>query len=410
MNDRDRAVLSVLAAREAELLELARELVATPSPNPPGDERAAAEIASQAMRGLGFRDVTSLGLEDARPNVVGTVGAPTGRTLLLNGHLDTKPAGNLEEWRTGPWDPVVEDGRLCGLGSTDMKGAVAAMIHAGGALHESGALTDGRLRLALVADEEAGSRFGAAYLAGRPEAAADAVIVCEPTGTTSGWEYIAAASRGISCFRIVVRGTQMHSSLSDRLPSVNASVELARLLTRLADEWRPSFDPHPAIPGGPTVNAGVTLSGGVFFGIYPGEAEFGVDVRTVPGMTLERLRSDLGAFLDRLRADRPDLDARVEWVPDLEWFPPSWIDPDHSVVRAARTAATEVLGRDVPVGIMPAFTDGTHWSLAGIPTVPAFGPGRLPLAHRPNEWLSVQELHEAARIYALSALRFCAPG
>jgi hypothetical protein len=71
----------------------------------------------------------------------------------------------------------------------------------------------------------------------------------------------------------------MHSSLSDRLPSVNASVKLARVVSRLADEFR--------LPEGATSNIGVTLSAGVYFGVYPGEAECGVDVRTVPGMTFE---------------------------------------------------------------------------------------------------------------------------
>jgi succinyl-diaminopimelate desuccinylase len=76
------------------------------------------------------------------------------------------------------------------------------------------------------------------------------------------------------------------------------------------------------------------------------------------------------------------------------------------VVTAARGAAREVLGRDVPLATMPAFTDGTHWHLAGRACIPALGPGSLLLAHRPNEYVSVDEVIEAARIYALTALRY----
>lgn len=389
-------MLDVLAARERELVELARELVATPSPNPPGDERACAALVHDAMRTLGYRDVRVVARAPERPNVVGEVGA-AGPSLILNGHLDTKPAGDETEWETSPYDPVIRNGRLYGLGATDMKGAVAAMVHAGGALAETGTL-EGTLKVVLSADEEAGSAFGVRHLVAERAVEADAVLVGEPTGLTDGWEYVAVASRGISCFRLRVRGTQMHSSLSDRLPSVNASVKLARVLTRLVDEL--------GLPEGATLNAGVTLRGGIYFGIYPGEAECGFDVRTVPGMTLEWLEAAVAAFLGRLREEDPELDVEAEWVPELTWFPPSAIPEDHPLVRAARTAARDVLGREVPPGTMPAFTDGTNWSAGGMASIPAFGPGLLPLAHRPNEYVEVREVVEAARIYALAALRY----
>lgn len=201
----------------------------------------------------------------------------------------------------------------------------------------------------------------------------------------------------------------MHSSLSDQVPSVNASVKLAQILTRMSTEFRPRHPTDPRVPGGPTVNLGVTLKGGVFFGVYPGRAEFGIDVRTIPGMTRDGLEADIAAFMDRLRHEDPELDVSVEPVPNLEWFPPSSIDPGHPLVAAAQGAARAVLGREVPLGTMPAFTDGTHWHLAGVACIPAFGPGSLLLAHRPNEYVAVEEVAAAARIYALTALRYLSP-
>lgn len=406
---RERGVLRVLAAWERDLVGFARQLVATASPNPPGDERQVAELAGSVMTSLGYEHVRTVAISETRPNVVGEVGATgTGRTLMFNGHLDTKPPGDESEWETGPYDPVIRGGRLYGLGATDMKGAVAAMVYAGAALAEAGALR-GKLRVVLTADEEAGSRFGARFLAGRSEVAADAAVVGEPTGMEVPWAYIAAASRGISCLRVSVRGTQMHSSLSDQVPSVNASVKLAQILTRMSSDFRPSHPTDPRVPGGPTVNLGVTLNGGVFFGVYPGHAEFGIDVRTIPGMTRDGLEADITAFMDRLRHEDPELDVSVEPVPNLEWFPPSSIDPGHPLVAAAQGAARAVLGREVPLGTMPAFTDGTHWHLAGVACIPAFGPGSLLLAHRPNEYVAVEEVAAAARIYALTALRYLSP-
>lgn len=387
-------------------MKFAQDLIAAPSPNPPGDERQVAQRARSEMARLGYSAIREVAKEPARPNVVGeVVGSRKGRVLMLNGHIDTKPAGDVGQWVIDPYDPMILDGRLNGLGSADMKGAVAAMVYAGAALAEVGAPA-GTLRVVLTADEEAGSHFGARFLAGLPDFAADAAVVGEPTGMQSPWSYVAVASRGISCFRISVRGTQMHSSLSDQIPSVNASVKLAQVLSRMASGFRPRHPLAPGVPGGPTVNLGVTLTGGVFFGVYPGHAEFGIDVRTVPGMTHAGLHADLTDFVQQLRNGDSELDVSIDPVPDLEWFPPSSIDPAHPLVVAAQSAASDVLGREVPLGTMPAFTDGSNWHLAGMECIPALGPGSLLAAHRPNEFVTVDEVVAAARIYALTAVRY----
>jgi acetylornithine deacetylase/succinyl-diaminopimelate desuccinylase-like protein len=383
--------------------------VATPSPNPPGDERGVVEQAQNTMARLGYEGLRTVAMDPSRPNLIGQIGgASAGPVLTFSGHLDTKPPGELSEWTTGPYDPVVRDGRLYGLGATDMKGAVAAMVYAGAAVAQTA--PSGTLRLALSADEEAGSRFGARFLVGLPEMAADAVLVGEPTGMKTSWTYVGIANRGIAAFRVSVRGTQMHSSLSDQVPSVNASVKLGSVLSRMASEFRPRYPHNPEVPGGPTVNLGVTLSGGVFFGVYPGHAEFGIDVRTVPGMTYAGLQSDFNAFVEKLRDEDPDLDVSVEPVPELGWLPPSSIAPDHPLVVATSSAARDVLGRDVPLGTMPAFTDGSQWNHAGMACIPAFGPGSLLQAHQPNEFVPVEDVIMAARIYALTAIRYLGSG
>jgi acetylornithine deacetylase/succinyl-diaminopimelate desuccinylase-like protein len=397
----EQQVLAALRAREGELVELARELVATRSPNPPGDERAVAAVARDAMSSYGFADVRTLARAAKRPNVAGDVGAGA-RSLILTGHLDTKPPGDEGEWKPPPYEAAVADGRLRGLGSTDMKGAVAAMLAAGRALAEADAL-GGRLRVVLTADEEAGSAFGAGFVA--PGERADAVLIGEPSGITAPWEFVGIACRGVSCFRIRVEGTQMHSSLTDRLPSVNASAKMAQVLLRLAREFRPRYEPN-GLGATPTVNAGVVVEGGVFYGVCPGNASFGIDVRTVRGMTLERLRADLDEFLDGLRGDDPELRVTVEQPPDLTWIEPCAIDAAHPLAVAAQGAAEEVLGREVPLGVFPGGTDGSLWAAAGIPTIPALGPGLLTLAHRPNEYIEVEEILQASRIYALAAVRF----
>ncbi len=401
----DERLVAFLRARREELVAFAQELVATPSPNPPGDERAAAALVVAKLRGLGVGEVETVGASAERPNVLARVGGDGGRTVVLCGHLDTKPAGELSQWRHHPYAAVIEAGELHGLGSSDMKGAVAAMVFAAGALAAEG-LERGRLSLVLSADEEAGSRAGCAWLASSGLLEGDAAVLGEPCGISREWEAVDIVSRGAALFKVRVRGTQMHSSLSDRLRSVNATVQMARLLERMDRELLARLRYPPAAAPGlvPTVNVGVTARAGVFYGVYPGEAEFACDIRTVPGMSREQLVEDLEAFLAAAAADDPALDAELEF--DV-WVPATAIDPAHPLVLALQEASGIVLGEVRPLGVFPGATDASHLQLtAGIPTVAAFGPGFLPRAHAPNESAPLEGIVQAAELYALAVRRY----
>ena len=115
----------------------------------------------------------------------------------------------------------------------DMKAAVAAFVYATAALKQTGQLA-GDLLLALVANEEGGSKYGADYLCSRYGVKADMAVIGEPPGVTKEWENIQLGCRGVSCFVIKVYGTQIHSSISDRFGAVNASVKLAGVMDRMA--------------------------------------------------------------------------------------------------------------------------------------------------------------------------------
>ncbi len=404
-------VRAYLGGRETEVLELTRDLIRTPSPNPPGDERAVAGLVTDRLRALGIDDITQLGAQEERPNVLARVkGAAPGRTLILSGHLDTKPAGDMDAWETDPWDPVLRDGDLIGLGSGDMKAAVAGMMYAAAALKHAqeagGTGFAGEVVLVFTADEEAGARFGSKWLADNGHLQADAAVIGEPSGITAEWQSVHLVSRGAALFKVAVTGTQMHSSISDRLPGINATVKMARLIDRMDRELLSylTYDEHPLCPTGPTVNVGVMAEAGVFYGVYPGNAEFACDVRTLPGMTEESLKADIGRFLADAMADDPDLRAELDWFLTV---PPVEIDADHPVVGALVEAGREVLGTAPDLDAFPGATDAPYFQLtAGIPTVAAFGPGMLPRAHSPNEYMDADGAALSASIYALAALHY----
>jgi acetylornithine deacetylase/succinyl-diaminopimelate desuccinylase-like protein len=400
-----------LADDRGEIIELAGRLVAAPSPNPPGDERAAAAVVLDALaeRGLSGARIVSRGPE--RPNVVLTLDfGPGGRHLCLSGHLDTKPVGSAR-WHTDPFTATVVDGRLFGLGAVDMKGAIAAMICAAARVAASPPAR-GRLTLLFTADEEDGAAWGARYLAESGHVAADGVVIGEPGGLQADFDRLHLGSRGIARLRFRVSGDQGHASLSDRSGAVNASTEMARLLLGFTERFRPGQPPSPTELDGwtTTVTGGVRLSGGVGYGIVPGEAGFDGEVRTLPGMSRDTFEDELRQFMAAEHAANPRLRAQAGTAePPADWLPATLVDDADPLVAAARQSCRQELGVIPPSAVFPGTTDAAFLqAMAGVPTLPALGPGLLACAHGADEWVSVNALGRAVSLYEALTRCFCA--
>jgi acetylornithine deacetylase/succinyl-diaminopimelate desuccinylase-like protein len=366
-------------------------------------------VIERALAHYGLPQARVLAEEPHRPNLIVRIdGARPGPHLALCGHLDTKPVGDAAaEWRTDPFAPTIEGDRLFGLGSTDMKGACAAMVLAGAAFARVADLTAGSLSLIFTADEEYGSHFGASYLVRSRALEVDAILLGEPAGVHEDWEAIRVISRGFSGFRVIVNGTQTHSSISDQLPTVNAVEAMANVLVALRRELKLRYPEHPLCPAGPTINLGVKSIGGVGYGVLPGHAEFWCDIRTTPGMTQDFLAADVEAALERIRPLVPGAGVTWEFAPALAWIAPTEVLADDPIVLAAQQAAVDVLGESPPLAAFPGATDAWPFQAqGGIPTLAAFGPGLLPLAHGPNEWVSILALQQATHIFADTAIRY----
>lgn len=402
-------VEAILDRKRADLEALVTMLVGIDSQIPPhGDERQIARYLTEAMHQLGLPAAETFARIPARPNlVVRMPGTGAGRSLVLNGHIDTKPVGDARAlWRTDPLVATRVGPNLFGLGIADMKAAVACMVYAAHALREAEVRLKGDLLLAFVADEEAGAEYGAKYLAPLLRGAAGACLIGEPSGWERDWQGIHVMSRGLCAFQVRITGTQRHSSLSDRMPSVNANVEMARLVLQLRADFAAAFPVTGGSAPAPTLNAAVTMHGGVFYGVIPGDAAFGCDLRTVPAMTEESVRS----FFDGWAAEQTRLGpagVAIEYDDVLQWIPSSQIDPAHDLVAAVRRAAEAVLGQAPPLTVFPGATDAPWFDAAGIPVLPSFGPGILTHCHGPNEFVAVEALHQAAHMYARIAMDYC---
>lgn len=396
-----REALRFVDAHEQEMIAFLARLIATPSITIEMGERAIADAVIARTRELGLDDPDVLCARDEHPNLIYRAqGSVSGPTLILNGHVDTQPVGDGAVWSHDPFGAQVENGRMYGLGSSDMKASVAAMVYALAALVRTGALHRGTLLVALVSNEEDGGEFGADWLVRERGLRGDACVVTEPAGVLREWEAIYNAQRGQSGVWVRVPGQQMHSGVAHAFGAANAAVRMARVMDAL-DRDLVITPAGGAAAGMAQSTVGVVVRCGVAWGICPGLAEFGVDVRTVPGMERADVARGFDEALAGVRRAHPEI--AVSWYfndAPRDWIAPTLVAPESAVVRAAQAAAADVLGAELPLGIYPATTDaGAFATAGGIPTIAALGPGRISLAHKADEYVTLSSVIEAARLY-----------
>ena len=395
-------IIDFLAHRHSELLNLTKELIAIPSENPPGDETRMVEFLECVLEcQVPEGNLCRLSAHPSRPNLIASYRFGPGPTLLLGGHTDTKPSGDLTKWDSDPFAGEIRDNRLYGLGAADMKASLAAMIIALKALKSLNIQLKGEIILGFFADEEMGSKFGSQYVVTKG-LRADAAILGEPAGNFEPLEGLMLTCRGGAQMKVIVRGTQGHSSLSDLQPTVNASVMMAQLLSDLRKEMTFDFSKNQLYPQGITANWGAWVRAGHGYGITPGIAEFGTDLRIPPGITLDEVITPIRHWILSKQLANPELDAELQVE---SYNPGAQISASHPVITAISKAWERVMGKPMLHLGMPCGTDANVlFNRAAIPTVPGLGPGALIQCHVQNEWVDTNAILCIAQIYALTAL------
>lgn len=369
-----------------EVLAIARSLIAARSENPGGTEDEAAGVAVGVLDAIGATAEIVRG-EAGRPSVVATIGHGDGPSLAWNGHLDTVPAGSLDTWRVDPFGGEVIDGRLIGRGACDMKGPIAAALAAAAACRRAGVDGAGVITFHLAADEELAGVHGTKVLWEHGLLTQQAAIVGEPSDLQLG-----LAERGGAWITATAHGTAAHGSQPDR--GVNAITSMARYLLRLR-EVLPDAE-HP-LCGRPTVNAAL-IEGGSAPNVVPDRCSIDIDRRIIPGETdPDVVLAPFLALAADIRRDHPEVDVRAEI---REWTDAAEAPADSVVADAIRAAASAERG-EAPADVgFTGITDARFYiNEARIPTA-IFGPGSLSVAHTANEWVALDDLVTAARIYA----------
>jgi len=409
---------AVDAARD-DLIAFLQTLVQTPSIT--GDERAVQRVVEARYRTLGLDvdlvESTRAALEthpafsdDGLPfvdrvNVIGRWrGSGCGRSLIINGHIDVVPLGEVDRWTVGPWSGLVRDGELFGRGACDMKAGLSAATFAIHALKTLGFQPAGDILLQSVVAEETGGIGSLTTIVHGYRA--DACIITEPTGLTM-W----TAQSGALTFRITVRGRAAHAAFKSRgISAIERFIPIVDMLRRL-DVERHTRYAHPLFDD-PTNIAPIsvgTVRGGDWPSTVPAllvaEGRFGV----FPGESIEEARAALSRALDSVVECHP----LADHPPKLEWFEGQFesgeVDPDAPIVRTVGRSHRRVHASDAGIGAVSSGTDARLFTRhANTPTV-LYGPGNVAHAHTVDERVSIDEVVRCTKVLAHAIIDWCGP-
>lgn len=334
------------------------------------------------LQKLGVKNRLTFNADKTKANLFVTLGEGKPAGIILSGHTDTVPWDG-QDWTRDSLSATIEDGKLYGRGSCDMKGFIGiALAHAGDFLNSSAPFA---IHLALSYDEEIGCLGIKSLIADMKDAGIRplACIVGEPTNMVP-----ATAHKGVYRYKCCVRGREGHSSLTPQ--SINAIEMAARVVGKVhdmaerfeADELRhEGFD----VPFS-TASVG-QFHGGIADNVVPRDAQFRYEFRNLPGADALGMQQEVIAYAGQLQVAMqkiaPEAGFSFETICEVPAFLCSAQEP---VTRLAQRLAGEDQTTLVAFG-----TEAGLFKSAGIPTV-VCGPGSIAQAHQPDEFVTLEQL------------------
>ena len=381
-----------------------------------GDEQRMAELMAALFEGLGLA-VQWQQVEDGRANALGTWrGAGGGPTLMFNGHMDTSYSGREPWLRSVPgFQPQAfeRDGRLYGLGVSNMKGALACYVEAVRALQDAGLRLRGDVLIAAVCGEIEKTQYGDAtgaqyrgYAAGSRYlvthgGVADMCLLGEPTEGK-----VVLGHYGALWLRIRVHGNFIHTAFSEGKRDQNSVLRMHEVLAAV-QEWIPKWenDPSNEYRGAKAiVNVGA-IEGGFGWRVSrtPHHTDLFLDVRVPPTKPMAVARREVLDFVRGLAERFPDYGIEGEVYVTA---PGAEIDEGHELVQAVDAAHETVFGSKPERDVTRWFSDASALSRYGIPTL-NYGTSTGLMDVELGENLEIEGLVRTALTYALVAQRVC---
>ena len=381
----------------AEVIAFAQQLVRVPSLST--QESAIARLIQDELRRLGVQDVWV----DRVGNVIAEIGPKEGPILLYNGHMDTVAVSNRDSWERDPYGGDIEDGVLYGLGASDMKGSLAAMVHSTRLILRYADKLKGRVVMAFVVQEEPCEGHAMRILVEEEGLRPDWVLLGEPTDMK-----ISRGQRGRVMFKVTTLGRSSHASRPDL--GENAVYAAAKLIFGI--ELLASELPRDPFLGPGTVAVTRIISQSPSLNAVPDTCTLYIDRRLTLGETVSQALAQLEALIGR-----EELSAEVEItmyrassytgyrLAAKEAFPAWVLDKNHPLVTNLIRTVEETLGHQPQICHWAFSTDGVYtMGVANIPTV-GFGPGNPDHAHTPNDQVRLEDVVRATEVYGAFPMR-----
>lgn len=359
-------------------LDLTRELLSFNTINPPGNERECAFFVGKTLEDAGFK-VDYHEFAKNRTSLVARWNDPNDHpSICFTGHLDVVPLG-AQKWKKDPFAGEIENGKIFGRGSSDMKSGIAAIVQAAVQLANSGEPKTGII-LVITAGEETGC-LGANHLAGISGVLpnVDALVGAEPTSNEP-----LIGHKGALWLEAVTRGITAHGSTPEL--GDNAIYKAAKAVTLLEDF---QFDVSHPVLGKPTLNVG-TISGGININSVPDLARFHIDIRTIPNQNNQAICSQLANYLGQ------DVNLQI-----LQNENAVATDPQNQWVQDVFQIVQNVTGKTCSLKAAPYFTDASALTQAmGSPPTIILGPGEINMAHKTDEFCYVAKIEECVELFS----------
>lgn len=402
------------------LISLAQDLIRIPTLNPPGENYLdICEYLDRRLSKHGFatqlvRAHGAPGDSDRFPrwNIVARrEGKSAGECVHFNSHIDVVEVGS--GWTHDPFGGELVDGKIYGRGACDMKGGLAASIIAAEAFIEEHPEFHGAVEISGTADEESGGYGGVAYLAQKgffDPSRVQHVIIPEPLGH----DRICLGHRGGWWAEIETFGEIAHGSMPflGDCAVRHMSAVLDKFETDLFPKMARRHTDMPVIPDGArqstmninSIHGGQAEPADGFTGLpahcVPDSCRIVIDRRFLVEEPLDVVRAEVIALLDGLKADRPNFEYALR---ELNSVLPSMTDKGAPVVQTVSAAIATVLGRAPDYVASPGTYDQKHIDRIGrLKNCIAYGPGILELAHKPDEYIAVDDMIDSAKVMALS--------
>ena len=367
----------------ARVTELACELVGIRSVT--GNEKALGDFLYDLFGQIGLSDIQRVPVADSGDSLVARIpGRADGPAIMFNFHQDTFDV--CDGWETDPWDPMVRDGSVYGLGAHDMKGGGASILAAVEAITNSDAALGGTLLVSTTTDEENWSRGAHAVIDSGLIKGCSACLIPEPTPPGR----LRIGSRGRHVIRVGLTGKTAHAAYTGE--GINAVVDGAKIITALETlelGWNEQYDLGGAI-------CVIEFGGGMNIILVPEHAHILIDRHILPGQTIEEAAQDIRDAIDVLN---------IESKVDITWdhrptpAPTSYIvDESSAFVQSTKRRVEEQLGRPITYALARSVADTNHFAVhVGIPTL-VYGPegGNTCMA---NEFVDINSMVNVARAY-----------